>query len=91
MTGNYYYEVTFVTAGGEERRGSKSNTITSNGKAVLLSIPTGYEGVTARKIYRTDGSLENLKLIATINDNETLTYTDTHADNPIWSDELLTY
>lgn len=90
LEGDYYYEVTFVTPGGEERRGSRSNTISSSGYAVKLTLPTGYDGTTERKIYRTDGALQNPKLIATISDNETLTYTDTHADDPVWSSELLT-
>ena len=32
--GIYYYEVTFVTSGGEERVGTKSNAIESHGKSI---------------------------------------------------------
>lgn len=81
--GTYHYEITFVTAGGEERIGTSSNTITVNGKCILLNLPLGYDGVTARKIYRTEGDNKNLKLVDTINDNETLTYTDNKADNQL--------
>ena len=83
LAGTYHYEVTYVTAGGEERLGTSSNTLTINGKSVLLNLPLGYDGVTARKIYRTDGNNENLKLVTTINDNETLTYTDSASDSDL--------
>ena len=83
LDGTYYYEITYVTAGGEERLGTHSNIITINGKSTLLNIPLGFDGVTARKIYRTDGNGENLKLVDTINDNETLTYTDNKADSAL--------
>lgn len=81
--GTYYYEITYVTAGGEERIGTRSNTVTLDGKSALLNLPQGYDGVTARKIYRTDGNGENLKLVDTVNDNETLTYTDNKADSAL--------
>ena len=83
LQGTYYYEITYVTAGGEERTGARSNSITVNGKCTLLNVPQGYDGVTSRKIYRTDGNGENLKLVDTINDNETLTYTDSKADSAL--------
>ena len=83
LDGTYHYEITFVTAGGEERLGTSSNTIEIHGKCTLLNLPLGYDGVTARKIYRTEGNNENLKLVDTINDNETLTYTDNKADSAL--------
>lgn len=83
LIGTYYYEITYVTAGGEERIGTRSNSVTLNGKCALLNIPQGFDGVTARKIYRTDGNGENLKLVDTINDNETLTYTDSKPDTEL--------
>lgn len=78
--GTYYYEITYVTAGGEERIGTKSNPITSNGKCILLNLPLGYDGVTKRKIYRTEIATGILKLVAEIADNETLTYKDSKTD-----------
>lgn len=81
--GTYYYEITYVTAGGEERIGTKSNAVVSHGKSIKLSLPLGFDGVTSRKIYRTDGNGENFKLVTTINDNETLTYTDNLADSSL--------
>ena len=83
LQGTYHYEITYVTAGGEERLGTSSNTIESNGKSVKLNLPLGYDGVTARKIYRTEGDNKTLKLVDTVNDNETLTYTDNKADTAL--------
>ena len=83
LSGTYHYEITFVTAGGEERTGTVSNTIEIDGKSTLLNLPLGYDGVTARKIYRTDGNNENLKLVDTVNNNDTLTYTDNKADSAL--------
>jgi hypothetical protein len=83
LEGIYHYEITFVTAGGEERIGTSSNTIEIHGKSTKLNLPLGYDGVTARKIYRTNGNNENLKLVDTINDNETLIYTDNKADSAL--------
>lgn len=83
LQGTYYYEITFVTAGGEERTGTRSNSITVDGKSTLLNLPQGYDGVTQRKIYRTDGNGKNLKLVDTVADNTTLTYTDNKADSAL--------
>lgn len=83
LDGTYYYEVTFVTAGGEERVGTKSNTLEVHGKSVKLNLPFGYDGTTARKIYRTNGNGERLKLVTTINDNDTMTYTDSLPDSDL--------
>ena len=81
LNGTYHWEVTFVTAGGEERTGTSSNVLEVVGKSVTLTLPIGYDGVTARKIYRTNGENEELRLVAEIDDNETLTYTDNLDDD----------
>lgn len=81
--GTYYYEVTYVTAGGEERIGTRSNAIETHGKAIKLELPIGFSSVNERKIYRTDGTGKNFKLVAQIADNETLTYIDTLADSDL--------
>lgn len=83
LIGTYYYEITFVTAGGEERTGTRSNSITLNGKCAQLNLPQGYDGVTERKIYRTEAGGDVLKLVDTIADNETLTYTDSKSDSDL--------
>lgn len=81
--GEYYYEVTFITAGGEERTGAKSNKVTAKGKDILLNLPIGYSGVNARKVYRAHVETDELKLVAQIQDNETLTFTDSAADSEL--------
>ena len=83
LIGTYHYEITYVTSGGEERIGTSSNTVTVNGKSVTLNIPQGFDGVLERKIYRTEGNNENLKLLTVISDNETLTYTDNALDSAL--------
>ena len=83
LTGQYYYEMTFVTAGGEERIGTKSNLITLKNNQVLLNLPQGYPGTTSRKIYRTAVSGSVPKLLATIADNTTLTYSDNTIDSSL--------
>lgn len=83
LTGAYFYEVTFMTSGGEERIGVTSNTITVSNGQILLELPAGYDGTTARKIYRTEANSLALKLVTTISDNTTLTYTDNLADSSL--------
>lgn len=83
LIGTYYYEITFVTAGGEERTGTRSNSITLNGKCAQLNLPQGYDGVIERKIYRTEAGGDVLKLVDVIADNETLTYTDSKSDSDL--------
>ena len=59
--------------------GAVSNTIASlsNQAVDLAYIPLGTEGSTNRKIYRKDsGTSGEYKLVATISDNSTTTYTD---------------
>ncbi len=86
LNGWYTYQVTFVTASGETEAGVISSYANpSNQQIDLSNIPIGSSNVTARKIYRTlntgDGSV--LKLVATINDNATATYTDNIADGSL--------
>lgn len=86
--GTHSYKVTFVNGGTgvESLPSEKSNIITSTvGGAgdgtVTLYIPLGPTGTTARKIYRTDAGVTNgWKLMGTVSDNTTLTYSDTAVD-----------
>jgi hypothetical protein len=84
--GTHSYKVTFVTALGETEAGTVSNIVTVadktvNGKVALTSIPTGDGTVTQRKIYRTvAGDAAPWKLLTTLADNTTTTYTDNTAD-----------
>ena len=55
---------------------------TTNGK-VVVTFEAGPSGTTSRKIYRTEAGGTDLKLLATISDNTTLTYTDNIADGSL--------
>ena len=83
LNGEYYYAITFVTAGREEYVGSVSNTLTTSNNKILLDLPLGYSGTTSRKIYRTTAGGTTLKLLTTIADNTTLTYSDNNADGTL--------
>lgn len=84
--GAYTYKITFVSAGGEERLGTVSNTVTvvdytTNGKIALTAIPTSVDSkVTARNIYRTTAGGSVYYYVAQLADNTTTTYTDNIAD-----------
>lgn len=56
-----------------------SNTTASN-RVAVSAIAVGPTGVTQRKVYRTIAGGAQLKLLTTIADNTTLTYTDSTAD-----------
>ena len=94
LTGTYKYKMTYVTNGGEEVLGSQSNSVTVNKQSVLLKLPLGYEGVSARKIYRTKDGGDVFYLVATVNDNTTLEIYDNLIDSflidqiPIVNNEL---
>ncbi|GEM_PF-2311624 len=84
--GAHYYAVTFIVSGYEVINGALSNTVTTNAshtKVSLSHIPLGPTGTTARKIYRTAAGGATLKLLATISDNSTMTYTDNIADGSL--------
>lgn len=53
---------------------------TAGNQVALSSIPIGASAVTARKVYRTVAAGAQLKLLTTIADNTTTTYTDSTAD-----------
>ena len=56
-------------------------TNTTDGQVSLTAIPTGPAGVTSRKIYRTvSGDTGDYKLVGSLGDNTTTTYTDNTAD-----------
>lgn len=77
LTGTYEWAVSFVTATGETLTGPISNPISPSAQqANLTAIPIGGPGTTARKIYRDRNGLGNWRLVATISDNVTTTFTD---------------
>jgi len=57
-----------------------STNTTDTRQVALSKIPIGSTGVTARKVYRTAANAAQLRLLATIADNVTTTYTDAAAD-----------
>src|SRR3990167_5012788 len=85
--GAHRYKVTFITAAGETEAGTASGIVTVadktvNGQVSLTVIPTGNTGiVTQRKVYRTAAGGSVYKLLTTIADNTTTTYTDNTADS----------
>lgn len=80
--GAYKYQVTFVNAGGETTGGVEFTITVTNTQVSLTNIPLGPSGTTSRKVYRTAaaGASGSEKLVATIADNTTTSYTDNIAD-----------
>lgn len=56
---------------------------TVNGKVTVSDIPLGPTGTTGRKLYRSSTAATALKLLATIADNTTTSYTDNIADGSL--------
>lgn len=84
--GNHDYKVTYVTSQGETAGSAASASVTVADKTVdgqvsLAGIPVSPNAnVTARKIYRRFNGAGDYKLVATISDNTTTTYTDNLAN-----------
>ena len=83
LTGTYYYALTYVIDGVEVILGTLSNTVTVSSETIDLDIPVGVSNCTERKIYRTEANGSQLKLLTTITDNTTLTYSDNNADGTL--------
>lgn len=84
--GAYRYAVTFVTAKGETETGAEATVTTTVGNQAVnvADIPTGAAGssTVGRRVYRTavNGPTGTGRLVATIEDNTTTTFSDTVAD-----------
>jgi len=84
--GDHDYIVTFVTAQGETSAGTASAGVTvadqsTDGQVSLTAIPVSANAnVTSRKIYRRFNATGDYKLVTTIADNTTTTYTDNTAN-----------
>lgn len=85
--GTHVYAITVTDAAGRESAVGPSSTAvnvvdaTTNGKVSLTAIPTGDAATSNRKVYRSAaGTTTPLKLLTTISDNTTTTYTDNTAD-----------
>lgn len=85
--GVYLYQVTFTNAQGETIGGREFTitTTTGNTNVSLTSVPLGPSGTVSRKIYRTavGGASGTEKLVTTLADNTTTTYTDSTADGSL--------
>lgn len=83
--GAHGYKVTFVHSSAGESGGSSAASVTvvdktTDGEVAVSSIPLGPTGTTSRKLYRTVAAGSTYKLLTTIADNVTTTYTDNTAD-----------
>ncbi|MEM2593205.1 MAG: hypothetical protein QXI60_11520, partial [Thermofilaceae archaeon] len=90
LNGTYYYRITFVNAVGETETGAVSAAVNPVNQQVDLSnIPIGPPGTIARRIYRTTagGPPTLMRLVTTINDNTTTTYTDNVPDTALGANE----
>lgn len=78
--GDHTYKVTFLYYGFEDSNGGPASVVRTvagpNNTVNLTAVPTGGYGVTARKIYRDDND-GVWRLVGTISDNTTTTFTDT--------------
>jgi hypothetical protein len=80
LNGAYYYACTYVIDSVELVTGTVSNTVNLSNNQVQLTIPVGPTDTSERKIYRTQAGGSVLKLLTTIGDNSTTTFTDNVAD-----------
>ena len=81
--GLHSYRVTFVTPGGQTDGGPASAGVVTSataGQVSLSAIAVGSAAVTARNIYRTLANGSSYRLLTTLADNTTTTYTDNTAD-----------
>jgi hypothetical protein len=89
--GTYRGVVTFVTAFGESSAGASAVVTVTNQKVEWTGIPTGPAGTTARKLYRTQpaGAAATARLVTTLADNVTTTYSDNASDGSISATALV--
>jgi len=84
---NFKYSVSFLNAVGETlatQQGGSGSLAAGQTRIDNSNVPLGGAGTTARRIYRSDippsgGGFDTPRLITTINDNTTTTFTDTLA------------
>ena len=87
--GTYIYTVTYLTSQGETDTSGGvggSVVISATTSQVVIAVPTSTDArVTSRRIYRTpvNAVIYNNKVLATIADNVTSTYTDNTADGSL--------
>jgi hypothetical protein len=83
--GVYKCQVTFVNAQGETVGGTEATVTVASQQINWSAIPLGPTTTTARKLYRTaaGGATGTEKLVTTIADNTTTTFTDNVADGSL--------
>lgn len=89
LTGAYQWKVTYLNSNVVEGDvGSATATLTGASDSVTVTIPTAPAsyGVGSRKIYRTEAGGTTFKLLTTISDNSTTTYTDNSSDSELGAD-----
>jgi len=87
--GSHSWKVTFTSSVGETIPSTASSAIpiASGSQTVVMDIPIGPPTTTSRKIYRTvAGNTGTWKLVGTVSNNTTTTYTDTTADASLGAD-----
>lgn len=92
ISGIYKGWVTFVQADGFESDPSPTAVTSklSNLSIMWSNIPIGPPGTVARRLYRTVSGGNIGKVLTTISDNTTTTYSDTSSDNDLGLTELIT-
>lgn len=76
-TGVRKYGVSFVTADGETEVSDPSSPLTLTAQKGTVTVPVSLnQKVTSRKLYGTETGGSQLKLLATLSDNVTATYSD---------------
>lgn len=84
LTGTYTYRQTYVTADGETEGSPVSASITVTAKAITVTVNVSPNPkVTSRKLYRTVTGGTQEKLVTTLSDNVTTTYSDEIADGSL--------
>jgi hypothetical protein len=90
LTGDYQYKLTYVNSSlVESDVGPVTATYTASSEEVAItSIPVAAQsfGISTRKLYRTEAGGSTFKLLATINDNTTSSYTDNISDSALGAD-----
>jgi uncharacterized phage protein gp47/JayE len=83
--GTYKVQVTFLNSMGETAGGAEATVTVTNQQISWTAIPLGGAGTTARRLYRTaaGGATGTEKLVTTLNDNTTTTFTDNVADSAL--------
>ena len=85
----YQYKVTYYYDDGESNANDTATSITptASKKVELSNIPVSADArVTQRRLYRTIGDGTTFKLLTTINDNTTTTYSDNVPDSGLGAD-----